>query len=113
VELPAIGPVFSPDGQWIGFSAGGKYNKISVQGGSVVPLADMPFAGASWSEDGSITTTGSTGLTRMPLDGGAPTKVTELATGEFAAAFPQVLPGGKAVLFVSYATLSADKAVSR
>jgi len=114
VELPgtdgAIGPVFSPDGQWIGFSAGGKYNKISVQGGAVVPLADMPFAGASWSEDGSIITAGSTGLIRTPSGGGAPTKVMELANGEFAAAFPQVLPGGKAVLFVSYATLSAERA---
>ena len=45
---------YSPDGQWIGFSAGGKFNKISVEGGAVVPLADMPFAGASLSEDGSI-----------------------------------------------------------
>ena len=114
VELPgtngAIGPVFSPDGKWIGFSAAGKYNKISVQGGAVVPLTDMPFAGASWSEDGSIITAGSTGLFRIPSGGGAPTKVAELANREFAAAFPQVLPGGKAVLFVSYATLSADKA---
>ncbi len=114
VELPgtngAIGPVFSPDGQWIGFSAGGKYNKISVQGGAVVPLADMPFAGAGWSEDGSIVTAAATGLIRIPSGGGAPTKVTELANGEVAAAFPQVLPGGKAVLFVSYATLSADRA---
>jgi Tol biopolymer transport system component/predicted Ser/Thr protein kinase len=114
VELPgtngAIGPAFSPDGQWIGFSGGGKYNKISVQGGVVVPLADMPFAGASWSEDGSIITTDSTGLIRIPSGGGTPTKVTELANGEFAAAFPQVLPEGKAVLFVSYVTLSADKA---
>jgi len=114
VELPgtngAIGPVFSPDGQWIGFSAGGKFNKISVQGGAVVPLADMPFAGAGWSQDGSIITAGSTGLMRIPSGGGAPAKVTELAKGEFAAAFPQVLPGGKTVLFVSYATLSADKA---
>jgi serine/threonine protein kinase len=115
VELPgtngAIGPVFSPDGEWIGFYAGDKYNKISVQGGVVVPLAGgAPFAGASWSEDGSIITGGSTGLIRIPSGGGAPTKVTELANEEFAALFPQVLPGGKAVLFVSYATVSADKA---
>src|SRR5262249_8335513 len=114
VDLPgtngAIGPVFSPDGQWIGFSAAGKYNKISVQGGAVIPLADMPFAGAGWSEDGSIIASGSTGLIRVPPGGGAPTKVMELANGEFAAAYPQVLPGGKAVLLASYATLSADKA---
>jgi serine/threonine-protein kinase len=114
-ELPgtngAIGPVFSPDGQWIGFYAGGKYNKISVEGGAVVPLADMrPPLGASWVENGSIIAAGSTGLMRIPSSGGAPTKVTELANGEFAIALPQALPGGKAVLFVAYATLSADKA---
>jgi serine/threonine-protein kinase len=114
VELPgtngAIGPVFSPDGQWLGFSAAGKFNKISVQGGPVVPLADMPFAGASWSEDGSIIVSGSTGLIRIAPGGGAPAKVLELANGEFPAAFPEVLPRGRAVLFASYATLSADKA---
>jgi serine/threonine protein kinase len=115
MELPgtngAIGPVFSPDGQWIGFYAGDKYNKISVQGGVVVPLAGgAPFAGASWSEDGSIITGGTTGLIRIPSGGGTPTKLTESANKEFAVLFPQVLPGGKAVLFVSYATVSADKA---
>src|SRR5579871_4583890 len=113
VELPgtdgANAPIFSPDGQWIGFSAGGEFNKISVQGGAVEPLTAVPFAGASWNEDGSIITAGSTDLIRIPLSG-APKKMTELGKGEFAAAFPQVLPGGKAVLFVSYATLSADKA---
>jgi serine/threonine-protein kinase len=114
VELPgtsgAMGPVFSPDGQWLGFAAGGKFNKISVQGGAVIPLADMPFAGAAWSDDGSIIASGSTGLLRIPPGGGAPTKVMELASGEFAAAYPQVLPGGKAVLFAAYATLSSDNA---
>jgi len=114
VELPdtngAIGPFFSPDGQWIGFYANGKLDKISVQGGAVVPLSDNPFAGGSWSEDGSIVAGSSTGLIRIPSGGGAPKKLTELSKGEFAAVFPQVLPGGKAVLFVSYATASADKA---
>ena len=49
-------PFFSPDGQWIGFFAGGKLNKISVEGGAVVPLGDVDgiFDGASWGEDGSI-----------------------------------------------------------
>ena len=35
------GPFFSPDGQWVGFVAGGKLNKISVEGGAVVPLGDV------------------------------------------------------------------------
>ena len=31
-------PFFSPDGQWIGFFAGGKMKKISVQGGAPVDV---------------------------------------------------------------------------
>jgi serine/threonine-protein kinase len=114
VELPgtngALGPAFSPDGEWIGFYAGGKYNKISVHGGALVPLAGMPFAGGSWSEDGSIIIGGPNVLMRIPSGGGAATKMTEFASGEFFATLPQILPGGKAALFVSYATLSADRA---
>jgi serine/threonine-protein kinase len=58
-ELPgtqgATAPFFSPDGQWVGFAAAGKVNKISVEGGAVVPLGDnRAVAGASWGEDGSI-----------------------------------------------------------
>ena len=59
-ELPgtqgAVAPFFSPDGQWIGFAGnGGKLNKISVEGGAVVPLGDFgTILGASWGEDGNI-----------------------------------------------------------
>ncbi len=45
VELPgtqgATAPFFSPDSQWVGFVSGGKANKTSVEGGAVVPLADL------------------------------------------------------------------------
>jgi Tol biopolymer transport system component len=117
-ELPgttgAIGPFFSPDGQWVGFFAGGKYNKISVEGGAVVPLADAPGnSGASWGEDGGIvigSTGPNAGLARIPSGGGALTKVTDLVGGELALAQPQILPGGKAVLFTAYPTLSPEKA---
>ena len=37
----AEGPFFAPDGQWIGFFAGGKLKKIAVTGGAVVPLCDV------------------------------------------------------------------------
>ncbi|MBZ5631783.1 MAG: protein kinase [Acidobacteriia bacterium] len=116
-ELPgttgAIGPFFSPDGQWVGFVAGGKYNKISVEGGAVVALAETPgSSGARWGQDGSIILGGElhTGLTRIPSGGGARTKVTDLVGGEALHANPQVLPGGKAVLFTAYEALEPDKA---
>ena len=39
----------------MGFYANGKFNKISVEGGAVVPLADVSGTlGASWGEDGNI-----------------------------------------------------------
>ena len=105
-ELPgtlgAQGPFFSPDGQWVGFFAGGKLNKISVEGGAVVPLADIPiFGGASWGTDGNIVVSMplTQGLTQISSGGGAPKPLTEMTNGEIAHAFPQILPGNQAVLF--------------
>jgi Tol biopolymer transport system component len=99
----AAGPFFSPDGQWIGFFADEKMKKISVQGGAAVTLCDAPSArGASWGEDGSIivTQTVDAGLSRVPAAGGTPQAITKPGDkGEVAHRWPQVLPGGQAVLF--------------
>jgi len=116
-ELPgtsgAIGPFFSPDGQWVGFYANGKFSKISVEGGAVVPLVEAPGnAGASWGEDGNIIlgAAGDAGLWRIPSGGGARKKLADLASGELVWARPQILPGGKAVLLGAYASLDPDRA---
>jgi len=106
-ELPgtegANAPFFAPDGQWIAFAAGSKLKKISVEGGQAIALCDAaPNArGGSWGEDGTIIAgLGANGvLSRIPSAGGAPTPVTELAPGELAHRWPQILPGGKAILF--------------
>jgi Tol biopolymer transport system component len=115
-ELPgtqgASVPFFSPDGQWVGFVTAGKLNKISVEGGAVVPLGDLRgFAGASWGEDGSILVSEAfgKGLLRMPAGGGAPETIAGLGTGELALAFPQILPGGKAILLAAVTALDVDK----
>jgi Tol biopolymer transport system component len=116
IELPgtegASQPFFSPDGQWIGFSTGAKLNKISVEGGAVVPLGEAStFPGASWGEDGIVLGGVLTGLVRIPSGGGAATPVTEIRKGETGHGFPQILPGGKGVLFVVYTTnYDVDKA---
>ncbi len=101
----AQGVFFSPDSQWIGFGVGSKLNKISVEGGAVVPLGDIGVsAGASWAAD-SIVVGGALnrGLQRFPLAGGQPAKLTDLAAGQIAHAFPQILPDGKSVMFTLYA----------
>ncbi len=101
----ATDPFFSPDNQWIGFFADGRMKKISVEGGAAVALCDAPNArGASWGEDGNIiftpNTTGGTGLSRVSDLGGTPQTLTQPAdTNELIHRWPQILPGGQAVLF--------------
>jgi Tol biopolymer transport system component len=109
-ELPgtdgADGPFFSPDGQWVAFAVGNKLNKISVDGGAVVPLGDVtPYGGGSWAADGSVVAAQLLkGLVRVSPGGAAPTAITEIATGEFIQEYPQILPGDKAALFTAYTT---------
>jgi serine/threonine-protein kinase len=48
-------PFFSPDGQWIGFFAGGILKKTSVQGGAPVMLSAAAAMGGRWAEPGRTT----------------------------------------------------------
>ncbi len=114
-ELPgtqgASIPFFSPDGQWIGFQSTGKLNKISVEGGAVVPLGEFGGAGVSWGEDGDIfMSVRRKGLVRIRDGGGPPETVAALANGEDSLNSPQVLPGGKAVLFSAQSVQHPDAA---
>ncbi len=110
-ELPgtegADAPFFSPDGQWVAYFTQGMLKKVPVEGGATVVLCNAPNGmGGSWGEDGTITAALNVigGLSRVPANGGAPSPLTELdsARGEFTHRWPQVLPGGNAVLFTSH-----------
>jgi len=94
-------PFFSPDGQWLGFFAGGKLKKVSVYGGPAQVLADATLVGGgSWSKQGMIAFSGgTTPIYQIPDTGGTPQAVTQLAKGELGHGWPEFLPGGKAVLF--------------
>jgi serine/threonine-protein kinase len=112
-ELPgterAGAPFFSPDGQWVGFHAiaAARLKKVSLQTGKVIDLCHYEVGtGASWGEDGNIVVAFGPGLSRIPSTGGASTQLTQLAPGEVAHRWPQVLPGGKAVLFSAYRSLT-------
>jgi serine/threonine protein kinase/WD40 repeat protein len=103
-------PFFSPDGQWVGFfSTAGKLEKVSVFGGAPVVLANAGgHRGGSWGKDGTIvfTPTATSSLYRISAMGGEPVAVTHLdgARNQVTHRWPQLLPGGKSVLF----TASAD-----
>ena len=108
----AFAPFFSPDGQWVAFFTPGKLNKISVEGGAAVTLCDAPNGrSGSWGEDGNIIAALSptASLSRIPSDGGPPTSVTDLLSGEQTHRWPQILPG-KAVLFTAGPTQTFDTA---
>lgn len=102
-------PVFSPDGQWIGFAAGGQFKKVSVRGGAPLSLAPASgLYGAAWgmppgARDGFIVAAFNVAgdLTRVPDTGGpAELAVTRAqVNGGTAILFPQLLPGGRALLF--------------
>jgi serine/threonine-protein kinase len=106
----ARNPFFSPNGQWIGFFAGGKLKKVAVSGGSVVTLCDAPDGrGGSWAEDDTIVflpvatsragRDGGGGLLRVSSAGGRPEPFTTIGEDELTQRWPQILPGGKAVLY--------------
>src|SRR5262249_11591175 len=107
----AESPFFSPDGQWIAFFAGGKLKKSAVTGGAVVTLADAPLErGGSWGEDGTIVfepdAAAGGSLLRVPSSGGKPEPAISLGDGEVTQRWPQILPGGKAVLFTGHSEVS-------
>ena len=98
-------PFFSPDGEQIAFFAGDKLMSVPIQGGPPVLLADVRNPrGGSWGEDGAIVAalTNTTGLWRVPREGGAPQPLTTLQEGELTHRWPQVLPGNTAVLFTAH-----------
>ncbi len=100
----AEAPFFSPDGQWVGFTAGA-LKKVSLTGGSPVTLSDdVNIHGASWGADDTIIfapNSGNRGLFRISAAGRDPVALTtpDPNKGETAHSWPQILPGGQAVLF--------------
>lgn len=98
----ARNPFFSPDGKWVGFFDAAKLKKVAVTGGAVVTIADAPNSrGGTWTEDGSIIFSPSpqSALMRVAEGGGTPQPLTKLVEGEYAHRWPQVLPGGRAVIY--------------
>ena len=110
VELEGAGnaaaPFFSPDGQWIGYFGDGKLKKISIRGGTPFILANAPgYRGGDWGEDDTIVFPNefTSGLYRISASGGNAEPLThlDLQRGETTHRWPQILPGGQAVIYTS------------
>jgi serine/threonine-protein kinase len=99
----------SPDGAWVGFLSPDGMMKAPTDGGPAVQLDDDALrAGGDWTDDGIIVYSPSyrSGLWRIAEDGGAPEMLSEpdSARDELAHWWPQVLPGGRHVLFTAMRT---------
>ena len=68
--------------------------------------------GGSWGDDDGIVVSSGSVLARLPASGGTPTPVTELAAGEVAHRWPQILPGSKALLFTVVTSLASTEGAS-
>jgi serine/threonine-protein kinase len=112
------GPFVSPDGHWIGFVDGASsLKKVALTGGPAVTLAtvDGTPRGATWAPDDTIifaTPNATTGLQRVAAAGGPVTVLTrpDCAQGEGRHLWPDVLPGGRAVLFTITALVGGPDA---
>ncbi|MEO8096194.1 MAG: protein kinase [Acidobacteriota bacterium] len=106
----ATGPFFSPDGRSVGFTVGGRFNRVRIDGGGVVAIPSSSTrlrGGAVWTPDDHIISASGTGLAplvRLPVGGGDAETLGELlrAEGEIGQAYPQLLPGGKTLLYTGF-----------
>src|SRR5262249_27389466 len=108
----AQNPFFSPDGEWIAFFADAKLKKVSARGGAVVTLCETRNGfGGSWAENHTIAFSSSPGpLLRVSSAAGTPEPLTTLNEGELSHRWPQLLPGGRAVLYTAITGPDADEA---
>jgi Tol biopolymer transport system component len=104
-------PAFSPDGRALAFWSGdGTIKRVPIEGGAVVTLcpADNPY-GLSWGESGIVFAQGEKGVVmRVSANGGTPEVIARASPGEIVSG-PEVLPGGRFVLF----SVTADASVER
>jgi serine/threonine-protein kinase len=107
----AQSPFFSPDGKWLGFEANGKLMKVPVDGGVPLSICEVAnpigLSGVTWGDTDTIVFApqfGTSGLVQVSAAGGTPQAITarDPNSGEEAHRWPQLLPGGKAVLFTAW-----------
>jgi serine/threonine-protein kinase len=98
----ALGPFFSPDGQWLGFWADGRLMKTRLSGGAPSVICDaIAESGATWLPDETIVFSSGFGLQRVSAHGGRPETITspDASKGEYSHMSPSRVPGTNSLLF--------------
>ncbi len=99
----ATSPFFSPNGKSIGFFARDRLRTIGIESSETKDLAEAPNPrGGWWAEDGFVyyAPGAGAGIDKIHSNGGTAAAVTTLdrSKGEISHRWPQMLPGGKAML---------------
>jgi serine/threonine-protein kinase len=100
----ADAPFFSPDGESIGFFKGDELMRVRSDGTELRGIhttgGGSHGRGASWTAQGTILLSGDEGVLQVSAEGGGLTRLTthELGPG-YSHSFPQLLPGGGALLY--------------
>ena len=98
----AVGPFFSPDGEWIGFFADRRLKRVPAGGGAAVDIVAVSGypAGASWGNDKRIVFAAGylSPLWVVDSGGGTAEPLTTLNAGQ-GHRFPEILPDGRTLLF--------------
>ena len=102
----AIGPTFSPDGQWVAFydDVNGPLKRVSLAGGSALTIIEKPHTrdagtfATAWGADDTIVFADG-GLSRVSANGGAREPLTMPESEGETHGAPHFLPGGSALLF--------------
>jgi eukaryotic-like serine/threonine-protein kinase len=110
-ELPgteqAAFPFWSPDSRFVGFFAGGKLKKVSLDGGLPLVLCDsVGGRGGTWNQNDVIVFAPSlSGLFRVSASGGTPAPVTKLdeRNRETGHRWPSFLPDGQHFFYTAVA----------
>jgi serine/threonine-protein kinase len=103
---------FSPDSRWVAFFSEGKLKKTLLDGaGSPATLAEVgDMLGGAWGDDGTIVAK----LGREPIlwrlseNGGVPEPLVDRSADSVDPRWPQLLPGGRAVLYSAYIGIGSD-----
>jgi serine/threonine-protein kinase len=95
-----VSPFFSPDGQWVGFFAGGQTKKIPVTGGAPVVVCAKDGFDASWGPNDTILIgTAFSGILAVSAQGGTPSVLVAPEPGIIYLK-PRSLPDGQSFLYV-------------
>ena len=108
---------FSPDGRWLAYTEGNVLRKVSVEGGEPVTLSTtggaVPY-GMVWSEQDTLYIGSFSGMYAVPAGGGTAEvlRASDADSTRLGRRRPALVPGGRALVYVSGNSSSANSRLS-